>query len=231
MLETIPADWRTVLETAPNDPSAARLETYVAGERQHHDVYPLPDDVFAALRLTPLASVRAVVLGQDPYHGPDQATGLAFSVRSGSPIPPSLRNILKVLEADLGQPMPRDGSLEPWARNGVLLLNSVLTVRARQPGSHAHQGWEALTKAMLGAVATNPAPVVFLLWGGKAIRSVHGLDLGRHLVFESTHPSPRSFSRQAGGTIPFGRSAPFQSVNAALAQRGLAPIRWDLNPE
>jgi uracil-DNA glycosylase len=204
------------------------LEAYVARERAEHEVYPAAEDVFAALRLTPYASVRAVIIGQDPYHGPCQAHGLAFSVPSGIPPPPSLRNILKELERDPGRPMPGGGSLVPWAQRGVLLLNTVLTVRGGEPRSHAHHGWERLTGAIIRAVNAKPGPIVFLLWGARARAQCRSVDGQRHVVIESAHPSPLSAPR---GLKPFIGSAPFLHANEELARRGQPVIDWDLGPQ
>jgi uracil-DNA glycosylase len=152
MLESIPADWRSVLADSLDDPSVMSLDAFVARQRTEFEVYPPAEDTFTALRLTPFSSVRAVILGQDPYPRPCEAHGLAFSVPPGVALPGSLRIILKELETDLGRPVPEGGSLVPWAEHGVLLLNTVLTVRKGSPGSHAHQGWERLTGAILAAV-------------------------------------------------------------------------------
>jgi uracil-DNA glycosylase len=230
MIESIPADWRPLLAEALADPSFAPLEAFVAGERSRHEVYPAAGDEFAALRLTPLASVRAVILGQDPYHGPDEAHGLAFSVSPGVKHPPSLRTILRVLATDLGRPMPADGSLEPWTRHGVLLLNTVLTVRRGCPSSHAHRGWERLTGAIVAAVAAKPEPIVFLLWGAHAQEQARrsGIDASHHIVLASTHPSPRSARRASHSAPAFVGSAPFRRANQELEKRGQPPIEWDL---
>ena len=190
MLAEIPTDWRAVLRVALADPAVASLEAFVAGEREKFDVYPSVGEVFTALRLTPFATIRAVILGQDPYQQPRQACGMAFSVSRGTPPPPSLRNILAELEHDLGRPMPADGSLVPWAQHGVPLLNTILTVRRGVAHSHANQGWERLTEAIVTAVATKPVPVAFLLWGTPAQAYRRDIDGTRHVVVASTHPSP-----------------------------------------
>jgi uracil-DNA glycosylase len=162
------------------------------------------------------------LLGQDPYHGPGQAHGLAFSVQPGVPPPPSLVNIFKELQSDVGAPKPRDGSLIPWAQHGVLLLNAVLTVRAGQPNSHAGHGWEAFTDAVIRAVSAKPEPVVFLLWGRYAQKKKPLIDASRHVVIEGTHPSPLSAKNGFFG------SRPFSTINAALEERGRPPIDWRL---
>ncbi|MDY7225810.1 uracil-DNA glycosylase [Hyalangium rubrum] len=222
MRENLPADWREVLTEALAAPSFQVLERFVAEERQQHTVYPSEADLFSAFRLTPYERVRVLVLGQDPYHGPGQAHGLAFSVQPGVPSPPSLVNIFKELQADLGLPPPASGSLVPWARQGVLLLNAVLTVRASEPNSHAGQGWEAFTDAVIHAVGTRPEQVVFLLWGNYARKKKKLIDTARHVIIESAHPSPLS---AAGG---FFGSHPFSRINEALMLRGQQPIDWRL---
>ncbi len=230
LVETIPADWRSMLAGALADPSFARLEAFVAHERAEGEVYPPTGDVFAALRLTPLAAVRAVVVGQDPYHGPGQAQGLAFSVPLHQRPPPSLRNILAEWARYLGRPLPADGSLEPWACHGVLLLNTVLTVRRGQAWSHADRGWEEMTGAIIAAVAAKPEPMVFLLWGRQAQRAGARIDSTRHVILSASHPSPRSARRTCGDASPFCGSAPFSQANAELARRRQPPIQWDLEP-
>jgi len=221
-IDEIPPNWGSELDLAALRPSLRDLDAFVAEERRAHEVYPAPGDVFAALRLTPYASVRAVILGQDPYHGPCQAHGLAFSVPDGvSPLPPSLRTIRAELADDLGLPLPEGGSLERWARQGVLLLNTVLTVNGGMAGSHRRQGWETFTDAIVAAVSEKPGPVAFLLWGRAAQAKIELIDQGRHIVLMATHPSPLS----AKG---FRGSRPFSSANAALESRGSPAIDWSL---
>ena len=206
-------------------PYWADLQTFVAAERDHHPVYPQHEDVFAALHLTPLSGTKVVILGQDPYHGPGQAHGLAFSVPPGVPTPPSLRNIFKELRADLGIEPPRDGCLEPWARQGVLLLNTTLTVRGGAAASHQGHGWETFTDRVIETIDAKPHPVVFILWGSHARRKQALVDTGRHHIIESAHPSPLSAHNGFFGSRPFSRA------NAALEADGLAPIDWRLPAE
>jgi uracil-DNA glycosylase len=215
-------DWNPVLRDEFAKPYWNTLQHFVAGERARHVVFPPADDVFAALHLTPYATTRVVILGQDPYHGPGQAHGLCFSVRPGVPVPPSLANIYKELTADLGIEPPPHGNLEPWARQGVLLLNATLTVRAGQAASHQGKGWETFTDQVLRAVNDKPHPVVFILWGASARRKKSLVDLGRHTVIESAHPSPLSAHNGFFGSRPFSRA------NIALDAAGLAPIDWRL---
>ena len=214
-------DWNPLLREQFALPYWDELQAFVQTERAKHEVYPAHDDVFRALHLTPYSDVRVVILGQDPYHGPGQAHGLSFSVRPGVDVPPSLRNIYKELHHDLGIDHPGHGNLESWARNGVLLLNSVLTVRAHQAGSHRNQGWETFTDNVITAVSEKAETVVFLLWGNFA-RSKAPLIADHHHIIESSHPSPLSASRG------FFESKPFSKSNLALVAAGRKPVDWDL---
>ena len=215
-------DWNPLLRGEFDKPYWQELQAFVRAERERTTVYPPADEVFAALHLTPYADVRVLILGQDPYHGPGQAHGLCFSVQHGVPAPPSLVNILKELEADLGCPPPDHGCLESWARNGVLLLNAVLTVRARTAASHAGKGWETFTDEVIRTVSAKPERVVFILWGGYARKKKALIDTSRHVVIESAHPSPLSAHNGFLG------SRPFSKANAALVEAGREPIDWCL---
>jgi uracil-DNA glycosylase len=218
-LNRIPADWREALAPELAKPYVAKLAAFEASERAKRPVYPPFADVFAALAMTPLADTRVVLIGQDPYHGEGQAHGLAFSVQPGVPLPPSLRNIYRELTDDLGENPPPNGCLSGWAKQGVLLLNTVLTVRAGEAHSHSRQGWEKLTDAILRTVADRRR-AVFILWGGPA-RKKRRL-IGDAPVVESAHPSPLSSYRGFFG------SKPFSQVNAALQAQGEAPVDWFL---
>jgi uracil-DNA glycosylase len=213
-------DWNPVLRGEFAKPYWAELQQFVATERSRAVVYPQHDEVFAALHLTPYAEVKAVILGQDPYHGPDQAHGLCFSVRPGVPPPPSLQNIFKELETDLGISPPRHGCLDSWARQGVLLLNASLTVRQGRAASHQNKGWETFTDEVLRAVNDKPERVVFILWGASARKKKALIDTTRHTVIESPHPSPLSASSGFFGSRPFSRA------NKALEEAGRDPIDW-----
>lgn len=215
-------DWNPLLRGEFAKPYWAELQRFVAEERSRAVVYPGPDDVFAALHRTPYADVRVLILGQDPYHGPGQAHGLCFSVRRGTPAPPSLVNVFKELHADLGCPIPDHGCLDAWAERGVLLLNAVLTVRARAAASHAGKGWESFTDEVIRVVNAKPERVVFLLWGGYARRKKALVDTSRHVVIESAHPSPLSAHNGFFGSRPFSRA------NAALVDAGREPVEWCL---
>jgi uracil-DNA glycosylase len=216
-------DWNPVLRGEFAKPYWAELQAFVADERAHHPVYPPHDLVFAALHRTPIAEVKVVILGQDPYHGPRQAHGLCFSVPDGVPPPPSLRNILVELESDLGLPAPRSGDLGRWADQGVLLLNTTLTVRGGHAASHQKHGWETFTDEVIRAVNAKPERVVFLLWGAAARRKRDLIDRSRHVVIESAHPSPLSAHNGFFGSRPFSRA------NAALVEAGRDPVDWRLD--
>lgn len=213
-------DWNPVLRAEFDKPYWRELQEFVHAERSRVTVYPAHDEVFAALHLTPYESVKVMILGQDPYHGPDQAHGLCFSVRPGKTVPPSLENIHTELHKDLGAPIPSHGWLEHWARQGVLLLNATLTVRARQANSHQGRGWERFTDEVIRAVSAKPETVVFILWGSHARRKKALIDTGRHAVIESAHPSPLSAPRGFFGSRPFSRA------NQALVDAGREPVDW-----
>ncbi len=216
-------EWNPILRDEFAKPYWAELQAFVADERANHAVYPPPDQVFAALHLTPVSKVRVVILGQDPYHGPGQAHGLSFSVEPPVPPPPSLRNIFKELADDVGVTDPGHGSLKAWAKQGVLLLNASLTVRAGSAGSHRGHGWEVFTDQVIRRVNEIPETVIFLLWGATARKKRDLIEAPHHIIIESPHPSP--FSAHTG----FFGSRPFSRANQALIEAGRAPIDWDLS--
>jgi uracil-DNA glycosylase len=218
-------DWNPVLRAEFAKPYWGELQAFVADERAQHPVFPRHADVFRALHLTPYADTKVLILGQDPYHGPGQAHGLCFSVPPGVAIPPSLVNIHKELEQDLGCARPRHGNLEHWASQGVLLLNAVLTVRAHKANSHQGKGWEQFTDEVIRAVDAKPETCVFVLWGGYARRKRSLIDTRRHVVIESAHPSPLSAHNGFLGSRPFSRA------NAALEAAGRTPVDWCLPRE
>ena len=219
LLELLPEDWRARMEPLLDPLGLAALGTFVAGEYDTRTVYPPRADLFSAFRHCSYADARVLVLGQDPYHGAGQAHGLSFSVRQGVAKPPSLRNIFKELHADLGVPVPETGDLIPWADQGVLLLNAVLTVRAGEAGSHAGKGWEEFTDAAIEALNAKDSRVVFVLWGAYARKKARLVTAPHHVVLESAHPSPLSAKKFFG-------TRPFSAVNKALADAGLAEIDW-----
>ena len=218
-------DWNPLLRDQFDEPYWADLQQFVASERATHQVFPPPHQVFAALHLTSYQDLKAVILGQDPYHGPGQAHGLCFSVAAGVAPPPSLRNIFTELEADLGIPPPGHGDLSTWARHGVLLLNTSLTVRAHSAASHQGKGWEQFTDRVIEVVNEKPERVVFILWGAHARKKKALIDRKRHAVIESAHPSPLSAHNGFFGSRPFSRA------NEALLAGGRAPIDWRLPPQ
>ena len=225
MSETVPESWQAVLEPVLATPESRRLGGWLRREEEDgKTVYPPRGQRLRALELTPLDQVKVVILGQDPYHGPGQAHGLCFSVPDGVRVPPSLVNIYKELQADLGVAIPPHGNLEHWARQGVLLLNTCLTVEAGRAGSHAGKGWEAITDAVVAAVAERAEPSVFILWGSHARNKASKVpELGpgtRHLVLTSPHPSPLSAH---GG---FFGSKPFSKANAFLEAQGRGAVEW-----
>ncbi len=221
MIESLPADWRKALGKRLLAADLRALDLFVKAERKSGEVYPPDDLVFEAFRLTPFRSVRAVIVGQDPYHEPGQAHGLAYSTL-GEKLPRSLLEIRKELRDDCRLEVTTGGSLEPWARHGILLLNTVLTVRRGEAMSHAGHGWEKFTDAVVDAVAAKRGPIVFLLWGRRAQAKGSRIDRNRHIVIESPHPSPYSSWRGFVGSRPFGRA------NEALGQRGAPEIDWCL---
>ena len=224
--DAVPESWRAVLEPVLQTPRSRALGGFLTSEEAAgKTIYPPRGTRLAALELCPLDGVKVVILGQDPYHGPGQAHGLSFSVQDGVRVPPSLVNIYKELEADLGLPRPAHGNLTNWARQGVLLLNAALTVEQGQPASHQGRGWEEITDAVVAAVAAKPEPCVFLLWGSHARKkalSVPGLMQSHHLVLTAPHPSP--LSAHAG----FLGCRHFSQANAFLEAQGRGGVDWRL---
>jgi len=215
--------WLSRLEAEFASSWFLELKTFLQQEKARGaTIYPPGPRIFAALDATPFDDVRVVILGQDPYHGPGQAHGLSFSVPEGVARPPSLLNIHKELLADLGQPIPKHGSLEAWAARGVLLLNTCLTVRAHEPASHQNRGWERFTDRIVELLAARETPMVFILWGSFARAKTENVDLSRHGVIASAHPSPMSASRGFHGSRPFSRA------NAWLVAHGQEPVDWSL---
>ena len=212
--------WEEALRGEFAKPYYAKLYETVKNEYRTCTVYPPKKDVFNAFSYTPLEEVTVLIVGQDPYHEPGQANGLCFSVHPGVPIPPSLKNIYAEMQADLGCPPPRDGDLTHWARQGVMLLNTVLTVRAHQANSHKGIGWEEFTDAAIRVLAAEDRPLVFILWGGQARRKKSMITNPKHLVIESAHPSPLSAYNGFFGSRPFSR------CNNYLISQGISPVEW-----
>ena len=215
-------DWNPLLKEEFEKSYLKELQSYVYEERTRSKVFPEHNQVFTAFHLTPFMDVKVLILGQDPYHGEGQAHGLSFSVQRGVPIPPSLKNIYKELHSDLGIEPPTHGNLEPWALQGVLLLNATLTVRAHQPGSHQGKGWETFTDQVIRKVNEKEEKTIFFLWGAFARKKSALIDRGRHHVIESAHPSPLSAHRGFFG------SRPFSEANRVLKNSGRDPVNWSL---
>ena len=215
-------DWLPVIEEETKKDYYKKLYLFLKEEYSHHIIYPKSDDIFNALHLTPLSQVKVVILGQDPYHEPGQAEGLSFSVPKGEKIPPSLLNIYKELQDELGCYIPESGSLRKWAEQGVLLLNSLLTVRAHAAFSHQGKGWEYFTDALIEAVNKEDRPIVYLLWGRAARDKKVMLNNSKHLILESAHPSPLSAHRGFMG------NGHFKKTNEFLIANGVEPIGWQI---
>ncbi|MBO4809814.1 MAG: uracil-DNA glycosylase [Lachnospiraceae bacterium] len=221
-MSAIDNDWLPVLEQEFKKPYYRELYNFVKDEYNTKVIYPPADELFSAFHFTPLSKVKVVILGQDPYHEPGEAHGLCFSVKPGIKIPPSLVNIYKELNDDLGCKIPNNGYLEKWARQGVLLLNTVLTVRAHQAFSHKEKGWETFTDAVIEQLNKIDRPIVFILWGSPAQKKCSMLNNPKHLILKSVHPSPLSAYRGFFG------SKPFSKTNDFLVKNGLDPIDWQI---
>ncbi len=213
--------WEKVLSSEFSKPYFADLVSFIKTEYRQHTCYPKGKDIFAAFDNCPFSKLKVVIIGQDPYHGPGQANGLCFSVHDGIPHPPSLINIFKELQTDINKPYPQSGDLSYWAKQGVLLINATLTVRAHQAGSHQRKGWETFTDAVIQTVSEEKEGVVFLLWGGFAKSKSKLIDSGKHLILTSGHPSPLSANRGYW----FGNKH-FSKTNNYFSQKGEKPIEW-----
>lgn len=216
-------DWQPIIEEATNTESYQSLKRFLIDEYEEHIVYPPIEEIWTAFEWTPYKDVKVVIIGQDPYHGPNQAHGLSFSVKKTVKIPPSLRNIYKELENDLKYPPVNHGYLKKWAKQGVLMLNTVLTVRAHTPNSHKNKGWEKVTNHAIEALNDLDHAVVFLLWGRHAQQKKDLINTNKHFIIESSHPSPFSARHSFFG------SKPFSKVNALLEADGQTPIDWKLD--
>ncbi|MCD6019141.1 MAG: uracil-DNA glycosylase [Bacteroidetes bacterium] len=213
--------WQTKLTEEFEKPYFKALEEFVKKERSAFTIYPKEKETFAALNLTPLKEVKVIIIGQDPYHGPRQAHGLSFSVNYGIKPPPSLVNIFKELRSDIGCPMPNHGNLSAWAKQGVLLLNATLTVRAGEPGSHQKKGWELFTDKIIQTISDEQKNCVFLLWGNFARTKAPLIDSGKHLILEAAHPSPLA----RGAFFGCGH---FSKANSYLESKKRKAIDWNL---
>jgi uracil-DNA glycosylase len=218
----IPESWQSIVGAERAKPYFRNLEAFVDAERAKVTVFPPTQDVFNALKTTPYENVNVLLLGQDPYHDDNQAHGLCFSVRLGVRPPPSLVNIFRELRDDVGCRIPNNGYLVPWAEQGILMLNAVLTVRAHQPNSHKGKGWEIFTDEILRKVSDRESPVVFVLWGGYAQKKLGMIDTTRHAIVQSAHPSPLSAHNGFFG------SRPFSAINRALKAAGKPEIDWQI---
>lgn len=213
-------DWDTILKEEFGKPYYLLLRQFLKKEYTEQIIYPPMDDLWTAFKLTPYNDVKVVILGQDPYHGPGQAHGLSFSVKPGVKIPPSLRNMFKELEADIGCRIPGNGTLTGWAAQGVLMMNTVLTVRQGEAHSHRGQGWENFTDEVIRQLSEREQPIIFILWGRPAQEKKKLIDTTRHAIIESVHPSPLSASRGFLG------SRPYSAANRILEAWGETPIDW-----
>lgn len=216
----IEKSWKEVLQTEFDKPYFENLVGFVKQEYASHTIFPPAGQIFNAFNTCPFNNVKVVILGQDPYHGPRQAHGLCFSVNDGIQFPPSLQNIFKEINSDLGIPMPKSGNLTRWAEQGVLLLNATLTVRASQAGSHQGRGWEEFTDAVIKIISEKAENVVFILWGSYAIKKKALIDASKHCILTAPHPSPLSSYRGFFGCKHFSQT------NAYLASKGKTPIEW-----
>lgn len=215
-------DWQKVVGEEFEKPYYKQLRAFLKEQYANETVYPAKENIWTAFEHTPYSEVKVVILGQDPYHGPNQAHGLSFSVLPGVPLPPSLRNMMKELKEDLGCAVPKDGTLTKWADQGVMMLNTVLTVRKGEANSHRNQGWETFTDAVIHKLSERTEPVIFVLWGKPAQQKKRLIDLERHSVIEAPHPSPLSANRGFFG------SRPYSKVNSLLQERGEEPIDFCL---
>jgi len=225
MNKNISESWKAHLEREFEKPYFKQLERFVDNEYQEHEIFPPQEFIFKAFNTCPFEDIKVVILGQDPYHGPKQANGLAFSVNNEMKFPPSLRNIYKEINKDLNIPISSKGNLEDWAKQGVLLINATLTVRANEAGSHQKKGWEEFTDAAIKALSEKREKLVFILWGSYAQKKGIQIDNNKHHIIKSAHPSPLSAHRGFFG------SKPFSQTNNYLIKQGLKPIDWELKSE
>ncbi|MEH2075102.1 MAG: uracil-DNA glycosylase [Nostoc sp.] len=217
-----PNDWQRVLAEEFKQPYFTKLQEFLISERLSHTIYPTKEETFSAFERTPYEQVKIVLLGQDPYHNENQAHGLCFSVRPGVKTPPSLRNIFKELKQDIGFETPNNGYLVTWAKQGILMLNTVLSVRAGMANSHKNKGWETFTDVVISKISQKPAPVIFVLWGKDAQKKLKLIDTNKNIIIQSAHPSPLSAHNGFFG------SKPFSAINSALISYGQPEINWQI---
>lgn len=218
----IESSWKKLLNDEFQKPYFADLKQFLIKEKSQYRIFPPDEEIFSAFDLTPFEKVKVVILGQDPYHGVGQAHGLCFSVKAGTAFPPSLLNIYKEIEADLGIPRPNHGNLTAWAQQGVLLLNTVLTVRENTADSHKNKGWEKFTDSIIGLINENSNHIVFVLWGNNAKAKASLIDSSRHCILTAAHPSPLSATRGFFGCKHFSK------INEYLTSKNISPINWQL---
>ncbi|MGM7634793.1 uracil-DNA glycosylase [Bacillus sp. Hm123] len=224
-MATLTNDWAELLQGEFEQPYYLQLQEFLKQEYATKTIYPNMYDIFNAFHFTPYKEIKVVILGQDPYHGPNQAHGLSFSVQPEVPLPPSLRNIFKELSQDVGCEIPTNGSLIPWAKQGVLLLNTVLTVRQGEANSHRKKGWERFTDRVIACINEREKPVIFILWGRPAQSKLALIDQSKHKIIQAPHPSPLSASRGFFG------SRPFSQANDFLQELGETPVNWCLHDD
>ncbi len=222
MIHLIENDWNEILKEEFEKPYLKKLDAFLKDAYKSHQIFPEYKNIFSALNRTPYQDVKVVILGQDPYHGINQAHGLSFSVKKGTALPPSLRNIFKELASDLAVSTPMNGDLTAWAKQGVLLLNAVLTVESGQANSHANQGWEKFTDKVIESLNKKEHPIVYILWGAAAQKKTKLIDTNKHFIIKSPHPSPLSSYRGFFG------SKPFSKTNDILRRLNLTEINWEL---
>jgi uracil-DNA glycosylase len=222
LLKNIDSSWKKQLSSEFDKPYFLTLMRFIETEMREQTIYPKRSDIFNAFAMTPFDKLKVVVLGQDPYHGENQAHGLAFSVQEGMALPPSLKNIFQEYSSDLGYAMPKSGNLTKWAEEGIFLLNAVLTVRAHEAHSHKNRGWEIFTDEVIRTISAHKEHIVFILWGKPAQAKSKLIDRSKHLILEASHPSPLSSYRGFFG------SSPFSKTNAYLEANGVKEIDWKL---
>lgn len=230
LINKLPEDWQALFKEAFSKPYAKKLFAYLTAQiAQGKTIYPEKKDWFKAFEITPLSSVKCVIIGQDPYHGENQANGLAFSVNSATKIPPSLKNIYKEIQQTFNGASPKHGDLTYWSKQGVLLINAALTVEADKPGSHLQKGWLEFTQNIIAKLNSQPEGIVFLSWGAFAHSLTKAINLNKHCVIKTTHPSPLGANRASRAAPAFIGSQCFQLANKWLIEQNQTPIDWQID--